>query len=326
MEILKKYLVKYLLIWLLLACIVAFYWPQIAAKAGGALDRIHPFDLNGQSMQILIAVTMLILGSLLPIEEIKMVARRWPTIIGGTCIQFISMPLLAYIGGKMFHLEGPWFFGIMMAGCVPGAMASNMLTLISRGNISYSVGLTTSGTMLSPFLVPVLLAFFLGTEVKQDVTQMIQTLLLTVVCPVVFGFTMSRLFKFWNNLATLLGEILGNLVIIWIISSVVAGSRDTLRQFLEQFPLNLIGALLVLNIGGYLSGWYGGLLIGADNRMRRALTLEVGMQNAGLGTMLAMKYGPHGSALVCAMYTFGCMFTGIILAQIFRRMKTPDSE
>lgn len=277
-------------------------------------------------MQVLIAITMLILGSLLPIEEIKLVARRWPTVIGGTFLQFLSMPLLAYLGAKLFHLEGPLFFGIMMAGCVPGAMASNMLTLISKGNVSYSVGLTTSSTLLSPFLVPVLLAIFLGTEVKQDVTEMIQTLLLTVVCPVVFGFTMSRLFRFWHRISTYLGEILCNLVIIWIIASVVAGNRDMLRHFMEQFPLNLVGALLLMNLGGYLSGWFGGWLIGCDNRMRRALTLEIGMQNAGLGTMLATKYGPEGSALVCAMYTFGCMFTGIILAQLFRRMKTSETE
>ncbi|MDO4549952.1 MAG: bile acid:sodium symporter family protein [Planctomycetia bacterium] len=321
----KKILSGYLLIWLTLICMLAYYWPEIQVASRGMIPSYFcPFNVPGWAMQIMIAVTMLAIGSLLPVEEVKMVIRRWPRILSGTAVQFISMPLLAYLMGRAFHLEGPWFIGIMLVGCVPGAMASNMLTMISKGNVSYSVGLTTSSTFLSPLMVPLLLAFFLSTTVKIDVSKISCDLLLTVVCPVIIGFTLSRLLKWWRITAEQVGEIVANIVIIWIIASVSAKNHGCIGST----PGIVAAALICLNIGGYLAGWFGGFFVGLDDRMRRALTLEVGMQNAGLGTYLATTYfaSTPQAAIVCAMYTFGCMFTGIVLAQLFRLKKTQDER
>ena len=308
----RKILTKYLLVWLTLACVLAFFWPRLPLS-----DRlVDPFLLPKYFMQGLIAVAMLVIGSLLPIEEIKQVARHWPKVLGGTAAQFITMPLLAFLAAKIFHLEGPYFIGIILVGCVPGAMASNLLTMIGRGNVSYSVGLTTSSTLLSPLVVPAFLFLFLGKRIPVDFTEMAVTLFLTVVCPVAVGFSLSRLSKNWKNCADFAGETLGNIVIIWIIASVVASNRTSFNATV----LSLIPPLLFLNFGGYFGGWLGGKLLGIDERMRRALMIEVGMQNAGLGAFLAKAYFAETpqTALCCALYTFGCMFTGILLVQYFR--------
>ena len=319
MQTFKHILSKYLLIWLTLICIVAYNWNGIASHCNLSFN---PFLFFGNYLNWLITVTMLALGSLLPLEEVKMVIRRWPKILGGTTIQFLSMPLAGWLIAKAFHLEDGWFVGFILVGCVPGAMASNMLTMISKGNVSYSVGLTTCSTLLSPLLVPLLLYWFLSTTVKMDVSAMSANLLLTVVCPVIVGFTLSRIFDWWRKGAEMVGEIIANIAIILIIASVVAAKAE----LIEKTPAFILGALLLVNILGYICGWFGGLAIGASNKMRRALTLEIGMQNAGLGTMLATTYFKDfpQAAIVCAMYTFGCMFTGIILAQIFSRMPAKD--
>lgn len=319
MNTFKQILSKYLLIWLSLVCICAYKWGWIASNCN---ISFNPFIAFSHILNWLIAITMLAIGSLLPLEEVKMVIRRWPKILGGTTIQFLSMPIAAWLIAKAFHLEGAWFVGFILVGCVPGAMASNMLTMISKGNVSYSVGLTTCSTLLSPLMVPMLLYWFLFETVKMDVSAMSGALLLTVVCPVVIGFTLSRMFEWWRELANMLGEIIANIAIIMIISSVVAANAN----LIGKTPLFILGALTLVNILGYLCGWFGGKVIGATNKMRRALTLEIGMQNAGLGTALAHTYFANYSEaeIVCAMYTFGCMFTGIILAQIFSRMPVED--
>ncbi|MDO4583880.1 MAG: bile acid:sodium symporter family protein [Planctomycetia bacterium] len=305
----RQILSRYLLLWLVLACLLAYFWPRLCGS-GAVFD---PFLLSRGMMQGLIALTMLAIGSLLPWEEIRQVAKNWPKVLGGTAVQYLSMPLLAYAVSCCFGLEGGYFYGMILVGAVPGAMASNMLTLIARGNVSYSVGLTTSATLLSPLVVPWVLVFFLGKFMALDVGEMSQTLLLTVVMPVLIGFVLSQCFPFWKRLAQAAGEILANLVIIWIIASVVAQNRATL----EHFPLFLVLPLLCVNLGGYTAGWLGGKCLRIDTRMSRALIIEVGMQNAGLGTFLARQYFPDfpEAALCCAMYTFGCMFTGILLVQ-----------
>ena len=125
----RKILTKYLLVWLTVVCIISFFWPRIPG-----IDRFpDPFDLNGSEMKILISLAMLVIGSLLPLDEVKMVARRWPLIIAGTAIQFTSMPLLAFVAAKIFHIQDPYYTGLILAGAVPGAMASNLLTMLAGG-------------------------------------------------------------------------------------------------------------------------------------------------------------------------------------------------
>lgn len=317
----RQILSRYLLGWLVLACLLAFFWPSLC----GSVEPLDPFLLSRETMQGLIALTMLAIGSLLPWEEIRLVAKSWPKVLGGTAVQYFSMPLLAYAVSQYFGLEGGYFYGIMLVGSVPGAMASNMLTMIARGNVSYSVGLTTSATLFSPLIVPWVLVFFLGKFMALDVGEMSQTLLLTVVTPVLVGFVLSQYFPFWKRLAQATGEILANIAILWIIASVVAQNRETL----EHFPLFLILPLLCVNLGGYAAGWLGGKCLRIDTRMSRALIIEVGMQNAGLGTFIARQYFSDfpEAALCCAMYTFGCMFTGIVLVQWMRVVRTsPQPE
>lgn len=149
----RTVLEKLLLVWLVALCLLAFFWPAASARLLPAV-QFDPFVATKGWLSGMIAVTMLAIGSLLPAEEIEQVVRRWPLVLAGTAAQYVSMPLLAYGVGRLFGLEGPWMIGIVMVGCVPGAMASNVLTLIARGNVSYSVSLTTSATVLSPLVVP----------------------------------------------------------------------------------------------------------------------------------------------------------------------------
>lgn len=328
---------RYLLVWLVLLCWIAFCWPawfgyfwpetsQIEPDA----ELFDPFVATKGWLGYMIAVTMLAIGSLLPREEVVQVFRRWPTVLGGTLIQYTSMPLLAYGVGRLFGLEGPWMIGIVMVGCVPGAMASNVLTMIARGNVSYSVSLTTSATVLSPLVVPWVLWLALGRMVDNfPVGKVFIDLCWMVVLPVVIGHLLSQIWTIWASAARLTGAIVANLTILWIIAVVVAANRGGV----SELDFRLIVALLLVNLAGYAAGYGGGRMMGLPQTMRRALTLEIGMQNAGLGTTLAMGlFADERIALPAALYTFGCMFTGTILARAWaewseRQEKAPkDTE
>jgi len=215
--------------------------------------------------------------------------------------------------------------GIIIVGCVPGAMASNVLTLVARGNVSYSVSLTTSSTILSPVFVPLALWLALSglaeysmATVTWKVAAASVQLLWMVVLPVLAGYGLSRTFALWESVARRVGAIVANLTILWIIAVVVALNRENL----SQLDLRLLVALLSVNLGGYLAGFVGALLLRLPDPMRRALTLEIGMQNAGLGTALAMSLfnDQPTTAIPAALYTFGCMFTGIVLARLWAEL------
>ena len=304
---------RFLLLWLTLLGVVAYFWTDLLPSS------IDPFIFTAPWLNYLFAVTMLAIGSLLPRDEIRQVARRWPTVLGGTFIQYTAMPLAAYGVGRLLGLDGPLMIGVIMVGCVPGAMASNVLTLMAGGNVSYSVSLTTSATLLSPIVAPLLLKLALGQWVDFPALKVSFQLCWMVVIPVVVGHLLSRCFECWANIMRRIGSTVANLTILWIIAVVVASNRDTLGGFEGGTTtiLGLAAALAAVNLFGYASGYAGGLLMRIPAGMRRALTLEVGLQNAGLGTVLAMDlFGNDPKiAIAPAMYTFGCMFTGTILAR-----------
>lgn len=284
-----------------------------------------PFVATKTWLLPLFAGTMFFIGMLLPRDELMQVFRNWRAVISGTAIQYTAMPLTAWGLATAFGLTGTNYVGVILAGCVPGAMASNVLTLMSRGNVSYSVCLTTSATVLSPLVVPAALWLTLGQKVDFPFGETMWTLTWTVALPVVAGFLVGRWLTRYRAILSVVGSTIANLTILWIIAVVVALNRGSIAAVAasdgdgrHSTALLLPVVLLLLNVTGYAAGYVGGLALRLDRPMRRALTLEIGMQNAGLGSTLAISLfaasGGQAVALAPALYTFGCMLTGTILA------------
>ncbi len=308
---------RFLIVWLAALSGLAYAWPKAIWD---------PFTASRPWLPAVFAVTMFLIGGLLPRDEIAQVVRRWPTVFGGTAVQYAVMPAVGLLVGRAFGLEGRLLMGVVLVGCVPGAMASNVLTLLSRGNVSYSVSLTTTATLVSPLVVPAVLYLALSRLPSLEVVarqssaraiaqQAFSIVLWQVVVPVLAGHLLSRYWDGWRRTVVRIGPLLANLAILWIIATVLALNR----AILPRTGVWLATALLAINGLGYAAGWLAGWGMRLPEGMRRALVLEVGMQNAGLGSVLATqlfhsaKESPE--ALPPALYAFGCMLTGTILAQ-----------
>ena len=299
---------RFLIVWLCLLSWLAYQWPWWFSASG------DPFLASAPYLWYMIGATMFAIGWMLPRDEIRQVIRRWPMVLAGTALQYGSMPVLAYAIGHLFGLGQTAMIGIIMVGCVPGAMASNVLTLVARGNVSYSLSLTTSATLLSPLVVPLALAAALRQQdIDFPVFDTAEQLVLYVVLPVVVGHSIGRRFVQWERAARWLGTTIANLAILWIIAVVVATNRPNLGAV----DARLLVALFCLNMAGFATGYAGGRAMRLPEGMRKALTLEIGMQNAGLGSTLALALFADQPqiAIPAAAYTFGCMFTGTILAR-----------
>lgn len=309
LSVLENMLRKFLLVWLLISSAAAFLWPELGL----------PFDpfaaAGGTGINCLIVVVMFCIGTLLPIHEVNALLRSWPTVMTGTAIQYVSMPLLAWTTVQVFQPDPQMAAGILIVGCVPGAMASNVLTLSAYGNVSYSVSLTTSATLLSPLVVPLILGFTLSDDVNYNGAKAVQMLGLTIVLPVICGHLLCRRWGGFSTKVLAASGISANLAILAIIAIAVGLKRDAL----QEAAWTVLGILGIINTCGYLAGYFGGLAVRLPEPMRRALTLEVGMQNAGAGTALAIHLFGEGSPAVipCILYTFGCMLTGTVLASVW---------
>ncbi|MFO1006960.1 MAG: bile acid:sodium symporter family protein [Planctomycetaceae bacterium] len=310
---------RWLHLWLFLTCVLAYFWPRLVGE--GSVD---PFIASVPWLTWLISGTMFCVGCLLPKDEVVEVGRRWTTVLTGTCVQFGSMPLLAWIAGTLLRLPQDQFIGLMMVGCVPGAMASNVITMTAKGNVSYSVGLTTSATIVCPIITPLALYLTLGKFASAELLMKASlSLFREVVIPVILGFAICQKWQRFSDLVRSPANVLANLAVLWIIAVVVARAR---AEF-SSLTVTLLIALLFVNLLGYAAGYFGGGALGLDEGMRRALMIEVGMQNAGLGAKIAGDLFPDakGAGIPCVLFAFLCVFTATLLARWFSAQPVPGT-
>ena len=294
-----------ILLWLVVTSGVALVWPA---------DRFgfDPFASNAWLLWSLIVVTMFSLGTLVQPDELRPLQQRPWWVALGVVTQVTVMPLAAWMATRLVPMDPELAAGVILVGCVPGAMASNVLTRTAKGSVAYSVSLTTVATLLSPLTVPLVLWIVAGMQTDQSLGRSSILLALLVVLPTVAGYAVARQVARVRKLAARFGPFVASLALLWIIASVVAANRSRL---IEVGGL-IVGVLLLINLVGYAAGFAVGRKARLPEAYRRALTLEVGMQNAGLGTALAVSlHGPNTIATIpTAAYTFGCMLTGTVLA------------
>ncbi len=299
-----------LLFWLLLSAGIALIWP--VNDLG-----FDPFVSTPWLLWTLISITMFALGTLVRPAELQPLRSSPWWVVLGVATQMTVMPLAAWLTTRLIPMDPELAAGVILVGCVPGAMASNVLTHTAGGSVAYSVSLTSVATVLSPLSVPLVLWMVAGAKADQSLSGAAIRLALLVVLPTILGYLVARrsppLLAWFDRF----GSLIASFALLWIIAGVVAANR----QYLVQVSGILVVALLAINLSGYLAGYGVALLWGLPERYRRALTLEVGMQNAGLGTALASSlYGADTIATIpTAAYTFGCMLSGTMLAVWWNR-------
>jgi len=341
MERAGEFIQKTLLLWLVAFSAAALFWGHVGItdpflwvanfQLPKSIDPVLLFGTSRPLLGVMIQLTMFCIGCLISVEEVNEVFRRWPLVLGGTAIQYTTMPLLAWGLGHAFGLEREYLIGVIVVGCVPGAMASNVLTLAARGNVSFSVSLTTSATILSPIIVPLAFQLTLSRFVEIDPVAEALKLVKQVVGPVLIGHLLCRYSPMAAGFMRKVASLAANGTIVALIAIVVALNRDRLLGVFggeTEAAGALLITLLLINLLGYAAGFFGGRALGLKTGMRRALTLEVGMQNAGLGTVLVLELfkDEPAAAIPTAVYTFGCMMTGTVLAQIWGRSAPDDEE
>ncbi len=264
----------------------------------------------------LLVVIMLSMGVTLTVEDFKRIFRRPHIILYGALLQFSVMPLTGYILARLFGLSPGLLVGVVLVGSAPGGTASNLITYISEGDLSYSISMTTLSTLLAPLLTPLWTLILAGKFVPVPFLSMALATLKIVVLPVVLGMGARYLLKERVNRIEPFLPYLAVLSISFIIAVIFALNKERLREV----SLLVLGVVLTHNILGFLLGFLFGRLAGLDNRLAKTLSIEVGMQNSGLSTVLALKFFSQLSALPSAIFSLSQNILGVLLSFVFRRI------
>ena len=290
-------------LWVLAASAVALFQPAWFTWFSG------PWIVWG------LATIMLGMGLTLTAEDFRSVARMPKAVALGFAAQFSIMPFLGWAMGKVFALETPFAVGLILVACCPGGTASNVVTYLARANVCLSVVMTMCSTFAAVFMTPLLTSWLAGTLVRVDGWGLFWSTVQVVVLPVVLGAWLNRLAPRLVQRVQLGLPLLSVLLIAMICASIIGSSADAVRGA----AFRLLGAVFGLHAGGFALGYLAAKLTGWDKAVARTVSIEVGMQNSGLGVVLARKhFADPLTAVPCAISSVFHSVIGSILAGWWR--------
>ncbi len=265
----------------------------------------------------MLGVIMFGMGLTLKPSDFKPVLLHPKDIAIGELAQFLIMPLLAWLICKLLNLPQQLALGVILVGCCPGGTASNVICYLAKGDVALSVAMTGVSTLLAPIVTPALVLLLAGKSVDVDVIGMFMSIVQVVIAPIIIGFLASHYFKTLTEKVVPFLPMVSTLSIAAIIGIIVSHNAANILS------CSLIVALAVVlhNVLGLALGYGAGRLLRLSPSKRRAISIEVGMQNSGLATSLATTHFAMFpmAAVPGAMFSVWHNFSGSIAAQIFKK-------
>lgn len=284
------------------------FWVLVAA--GLAIWIPEYFTWIGGYITILLGIVMFGMGMTLKLDDFKLILQHPKGVIIGIVSQFVIMPLLAFALAKVFNLPPEVAVGVILVGCCPGGTSSNVMTFLAKGNTALSVTITSCTTLLAPFVTPALIYLLASEWLPVSFMAMFMSVIKVVLIPIILGIIAQFLFKPLVAKSVDILPTVSVVAIVMIVAAVVSGSRD---KILETGLI--IFAIVILHNGlGYLLGYLVAKLFKLKYDDQKAISIEVGMQNSGLGAQLAMAHFDPVSAVPSAIFSFWHNISGPILA------------
>lgn len=278
--------------------------------------------VKGYTQTIILGIIMLTMGLTLTTADFKILASRPMDIIIGTVAQFTIMPFIAYTLTVLFDLTTDLAIGIILVGCCPGGVSSNIMSYLCKGDVAFSIGMTTVSTLLAPFVTPLLVLQLAGQTVDVDTYGMFLNILIVTIIPVGIGFLINYLLQgnkiFQDVRSTMPG--LSVICLACIVGGVISAVHGSLVSNGLSLFIITFAVVFCHNTFGYILGYGIGKLFRFTKAKNRTISIEVGMQNAGLGTNLAATFFMATNPLSIVPCAISCAWhsiSGTILASIF---------
>ena len=263
--------------------------------------------VRGTTQTVILGIIMLTMGLTLTTNDFRILTRRPFDILIGACAQFFIMPCVAYLLVRVFHLEPALALGIMLVGCCPGGVSSNIMSYLCHGDVAFSVEI-----------------------IEIDAIGMFLNILIVTIIPVGMGCFLNYTYSNNKHFPTIQSLMPGLSVIC--LACIVGGVISTVHDDLVNRGLWLFlwtfAVVFCHNSLGYLLGYLSGRLAGFSKAKKRTISIEVGMQNAGLATVLAGNFfaAQPLAVLPCAISCAWHSISGTILAGLFLKADTRQEK
>jgi bile acid:Na+ symporter, BASS family len=263
----------------------------------------------------MLGIIMFGMGMTMTLSDFKSVLYNPKAVAIGVVAQFLVMPGLAFILCKLFNLPSAIAIGVILVGCCPGGTASNVITYMAKGNTALSVACTSVSTLLAPILTPAIFYVLASQWINIDAFSMLTSILQVVLFPIILGLIFRAFLKQRVSHYIQVMPVISVIAIVVIVAAIIAGSK---AQILES-GLLILGVVILHNSFGLLLGYWAGRLFHLPTADCKAISIEVGMQNSGLGVALAAVHFAMSpiTAVPSAIFSLWHNISGATLASFW---------
>ncbi len=297
-------------VWVILFAVITYFTPETFKPLAAWISP-------------LLGLVMFGMGLTLSLNDFKLVLKSPRDVFIGIIAQFVIMPVIAYGLCIAMQLPPEIAVGVILVGCCPGGTASNVMTFLARGDVALSVTITSCTTLLAPIVTPALIYIFAHQWIDIDPLGMFWSICQIVLIPIALGAGVHTLLGSKRlQVATTALPLISVVAIVLIVCAVVAVSQPRIAT---TGPL--VFAVVVLHNGiGLLLGYLVAKMLGMSIPRRKCLSIEVGMQNSGLGVALAAVHfaAMPLATLPSAIFSFWHNVSGPIVATLYNRFKNED--
>ncbi|WP_353152513.1 bile acid:sodium symporter family protein [Pollutimonas bauzanensis] len=305
---LSQFVGKTFAIWVLLFAILAFFAPE-------QFRGIGPYIVP------LLGIIMFGMGLTLSKSDFAEVFKRPGDVLIGVLGQFIIMPGIAWGLSTALQLPPEVAVGVILVGCCPGGTASNVMTFLARGDVALSVAITSVTTLLAPVVTPALIYLLASQWLEVSASAMFWSIVQVVIVPIALGVLAQSLLREKVKACIDVLPLVSVVAIVAIVAAVVAGNQEKIAT-----SGLMIFAVVVLHNGlGLLLGYWLAKLSGLSVAKRKTMSIEVGMQNSGLGVALATAHFSPLAAVPSAIFSVWHNISGPLVATLYQRFKN-DTE
>lgn len=290
--------------WVVLFAVLGFLLPDL-------FRQLTPWIVT------LLGIIMFGMGLTISGRDFAEVLRRPVNVGVGVASQFLIMPLLAVALTMIIPMPPEVAAGVILVGCCPGGTSSNVMTYLAKGDVALSVACTSVTTLMAPIVTPFLMLMLASEYLPVDAWAMFQSIVKVVLFPLALGFAAQKLLPAFVRAAVPALPLVSVTGIVLIVAAVVGASKGAI----VQSGLMIFAVVVLHNMLGYLIGFIAARLAGLDLAARKAIAIEVGMQNSGLAAALATAYFSPLTAVPAAIFSVWHNISGAVVANILSRMK-----
>lgn len=304
---LSAFVGKTFAIWVLLFAILAFFNPE-------QFNWIAPYIVP------LLGIIMFGMGLTLSKNDFAEVFKRPRLVMIGVLGQFIIMPGLAWLLSTVLQLPPEIAVGVILVGCCPGGTASNVMTYLARGDVALSVAITSVTTLMAPVVTPALIYLLASQWLEVSAAAMFWSIVQVVILPILLGILAQYLLREKVQAGIAMLPLISVVAIVAIVSAVVAVSHERIATT----GLTIFVVVVLHNGLGLLLGYWLAKLTGLPVSQRKTMSIEVGMQNSGLGVALASAHFSPLAAVPSAIFSVWHNISGPLAATLLQRFKNEN--